>query len=46
MLSSPPSTLCRMRTGNILQYSLVQGTYYYLQQHEDDMMEKGSVFNI
>jgi hypothetical protein len=40
-LSCSPSTLCRMRTDGVLQYSLVQGTYYYQQSDVDQMMDKG-----
>jgi len=40
-LSCSPSTLCRMRADGVLQYSLVQGTYYYQQSDVDQMMDKG-----
>jgi len=40
-LSCSASTLCRMRADGILQYSLVQGTYYYEQSDIDNMMDQG-----
>jgi len=40
-LSCSPSTLCRMRADGVLQYSLVQGTYYYQQSDVDQMMDQG-----
>jgi len=40
-LSCSPSTLCRMRAEGLLQYSLVQGTYYYQQSDVDQMMDGG-----
>ena len=38
-LSCSPSTLCRLRSEGVLKYSLLQGTYYYLQADIDEMMD-------